>query len=94
MRPCDGANHARRRAVSVLPEGAPSMGDSLWANLWIGALLLAAVAPYAVGALTAAMQRRIAQRTRDLLASAGIEPEPDNDRPDATQLADGDGRRA
>ncbi len=57
------------------PDDTPSLWDSLWANLWIGALLLAAVAPYGVSALTAAMQKRVARRTRDLLASAGIELE-------------------
>ena len=67
---------------ALVSDPLSALFQALWANLWIGALLLAAIAPYAVGALTDAMQRRVARRTRDLLASAGIdiESEPRADR--------------
>lgn len=47
------------------------------APIWFAALLLAALAPFAVRALQAALTRRMRERTLDVIHRAGLSPRPD-----------------
>jgi hypothetical protein len=58
----------------------PAVSELTTPQVWLVALVLAGLAPFAVAAWQASLERRTRQRTLDVMARAGIAARDERDR--------------